>query len=256
MPSRNNSLPGEEQSVVYPDGSALLRPLDPPRSLKAKMFVPVVAACLIGGAVFFGYANAVIGEPQRQQEALQENITRDVALDLPGIAPLLNMSDQDIMSNLQSSGYTIYEKTPIGSNEKGGFEVIKLPSDVSLEQAGLMYVKGIDNLDPSDAGLLLHGSWSLSVDRSAGVNIRVRYADFNSQSVDAAIQNAKAAQGLADAQAEEAGVDDSGNTFQTGKVESDGESYTWRVSVCPLSDIYSVSGLPENAYYVGIRYLK
>lgn len=256
MPSRNNNLPGEEQAVVYPDGSALLRPLDPPRSLKAKMLVPVVAACLIGGAIFLGYANAVIGEPQRQQEALEANITRDVALDLPAIAPLLSMGDQDIMSSLQSSGYTMYEKTPVGSNEKGGFEVIKLPSDVSLEQAGLMYLQGIDNLDPSDAGLLLHGSWSLSVDRSAGVNIRVRYADFNSQTIDAAIQNAKAAQGLADIQAEEAGVDDSGNTFQTGKAESNGETYTWRVSVCPLSDIYSVSGLPEDAYYVGIRYMK
>ena len=256
MPSRNNRYPGEEQSVVYPDGSALLRPLDPPRSLKAKMLVPVVAACLIGGAVFLGYANAIIVEPQRQQEALEENITRDVALDLPAIAPLLSMGDQDIMNSLQTSGYTMYEKTPIGSNEKGGFEVIKLPSDVSLEQAGLMYIMGIDNPDPSDAGLLLHGSWSLSVDRSAGVNIRVRYADFNSQTIDAAIQNAKAAQGLADVQAEEAGVDDSGNTFQTGKVESNGESYTWRISVCPLSDIYSVSGLPENSYYVGIRYMK
>ncbi|MBR3690386.1 MAG: teichoic acid transporter, partial [Eggerthellaceae bacterium] len=144
MPSRNNNLSGEEQAVVYPDGSALLRPLDPPRSLKAKMLVPVVAACLIGGAIFLGYANAVIGEPQRQQEALEANITRDVALDLPAIAPLLSMGDQDIMSSLQSSGYTMYEKTPLGSNEKGGFEVIKLPSDVSLEQAGLMYLQGID----------------------------------------------------------------------------------------------------------------
>ncbi len=245
-----------EQGVVYPDGSALLRPLDPPRSLKAKMLIPVLVAGLVGAGAFASYLNAVIGEPQRQQEALEANITRDVALDLPAIAPLLSQSDQDMLSSLQSSGYTLYEKTPIGSNEKGGFEVIKLPSDVSLEQAGLMYLQGVDNLDPSDAGLLLHGSWSFAVDRSAGTNIRVRYADFNSKSIDSAIQNAKAAEGLADLQAEEAGVDDSGNTYQTGTLALGEETCTWRVSVCPLSDIYSVSGLPEDAYYVGIRFMK
>lgn len=256
MNSHNDIPRDDEQGVVYPDGSALLRPLDPPRSLKAKMLIPVLAACLVGGGAFFSYINAVIGEPQRQQEALEANITRDVALDLPAVAPLLNLSDQDIMNSLNGAGYTLYEKTPIGTNEKGGFEVIKLPADVSIEQAGLMYLQGIDNLDPSDAGLLLHGSWSLSVDRSAGANIRVRYADFNSKSIDAAIQNAKAAEGLADVQAEEAGVDDSGNTYQAGVIESEDGSYTWRVSVCPLSDIYAVSGLPNDAYYVGIRFMK
>lgn len=256
MPSQHNLLQETNQPVVYLDGTPLQRPLDPPRGLKAKMLIPVLAACLIGGVAIFSYVNTVIGEPQRQVEALQENIARDVALDLPELSSLVTLSDQDMLDSLNSAGYTLYEKTPIGTNDKGGFEVIKLPSDVSLEQAGLLYMQGVDNLDPSDAGLLLHGSWTFSVDRSAGTNLRVRYADFSSTTVDAAIQNAKAAQGLADLQADEAGVDDSGNTYQAGTLQIGEETYTWRVSVCPLSDIYSVAGLPENSLYVGIRIIK
>ena len=42
---------------------------------------------------------------------------------------------------------------------------------------------------------------------------------------------------------------------QIGEGE-DAETYSWRVSVVPLSEVYSVAGLPENALFVGIRFTK
>ncbi len=43
------------------------------------------------------------------------------------------------------------------TDPNGGFEVIKLPADVSLEEAGLMYVQGIDKLSAGDAVKLFEG---------------------------------------------------------------------------------------------------
>ena len=44
-----------------------------------------------------------------------------------------------------------------------------------------------------------------------------------------------------------------GNTFQTGTVDIDNVTYTWRVSAAPLSGKYDIKGLPSTAAYVGIR---
>ena len=62
------------------------------------------------------------------------------------------------------------------------------------------------------------------------------------------------AEGLENAKVTDSGVDDSGNTYQAGTVKSDGEKYTWRVSVIDLSEVYDISGLPNTAFFVGIRF--
>ena len=46
-------------------------------------------------------------------------------------------------------------------------------------------------------------------------------------------------------------TDEVGNTFQTGTVDIDDVTYTWRVSAAPLSDKYDIEGLPSTAAYVG-----
>lgn len=241
-------------SIRYLDDSGLNRPLDMPAQVRRGLLVALALACIIGAAMIFRYFDSIIGAPQRDQEAMQENLAREVSLDLPQLVSFMTMGDQDIMASLNSTGYTIYEKTPVGANEAGGFEVIKLPEGVSLEEAGLVYLAGMSNASAADASRLLNGSWTLSVDRSSGTSMRVRYADFASGSADATIQNAKAAEGLSEIQAAEAGVDDAGNTYQAGTVDMNGETYSWRVSVIALSEVYEVSGLPDDALFVGIRF--
>ena len=71
--------------------------------------------------------------------------------------------------------------------------------------------------------------------------------------VDAAVQSALATEGLTDSTIEDSGEDTAGNTYVMGTITGDAGTYSWRVSALPLSKIYSVNGLPENAVYVGIR---
>ena len=49
-------------------------------------------------------------------------------------------------------------------------------------------------------------------------------------------------------------MDDSGNTYQAGVVSTDNGTYNWRVSVIELDEVYDISGLPNTAFYVVIRF--
>lgn len=241
--------------VRYFDGAELSRPLEMPPVVRYVALGAMVVAAILGGILLFHWVDQITNEPLRQQEALQQNLTREVSLDLPSLATLMPQSDEEVMTTLTEAGYTLYERTPVGTNPDGGFEVIKLPADVTLEEAGLMYVKGIDKLSAPDAVRLLKGAWTLTVSRKNGTDMRVRYADFESGTIEKAIQNAMVSEGLENANVIDSGVDDSGNTYQTGTVATeDGTTYTWRVSVIDLSKVYSISGLPNTAYYVGIRF--
>lgn len=61
-------------------------------------------------------------------------------------------------------------------------------------------------------------------------------------------------EGLENAEVTDSGVDDSGNTYQAGVVSTDNGTYNWRVSVIELDEVYDISGLPNTAFYVGIRF--
>ena len=213
----------------------------------------VVAAVI--GCLFLGrYFDQIMNEPIRQQQTLQENLAREVSYDFPLLSSLMPLSDEEIMTALTDAGYTLYERTPVGTDPDGGFEVIKLPADVSLEEAGLMYVQGIDKLSAGDAVKLLKGAWTLTVSRKAGDDMRLRYADFASGTIEKAVQGAMQVEGLENAEVTDSGVDDSGNTYQAGVVSTDNGTYNWRVSVIELDEVYDISGLPNTAFYVGIRF--
>lgn len=238
-----------EGPVRYLDASSLLRPSALSRKQLALVAALVAAAAVIGGTFLFNVIDSVVRAPEREEAAIQENLTRDVALDLPQLTAYASSSDADILQSFADAGFATYEI----SADENGFDVLKLPTDVSVEQAGLMYVQGISNLSATDASLLLNGSWRMTVDRTSGTDMRVRYADFTSGSVDAAVAAAIEAEGLGGSTMGESGTDDSGNTFQAGNVEVGGETYSWRVSAIALSSVYDISGLPEAAIYVGVR---
>ncbi len=214
----------------------------------------LLVAAVLGGMFLYNWIDQITNEPLRQQEALQENLAREVTLDLPSLAALMPMDDATMMATLTEAGYTLYERTPVGTNPEGGFEVIKLPADLSVEEAGVMYLTGIDKLSAADAVRLLKGAWTMDVSRKAGESIRLRYADFESGTIEKAVQSAMAAEGLESAEVTDNGVDDSGNTYQAGTVATDNGTYNWRVSVIELSEVYDISGLPNTAYFVGIRF--
>lgn len=239
----------EEGAVRHLDGSSLLRPSALSRMQMLFVAALVAVAAVIGGTVVFRTVDSLVHAPEREQQAIQDNLARDVSLDLPQLTAYAQAGDADILQSLADAGFSTYEI----SADESGFDVLKLPADVSVEQAGLMYVQGISNLSAKDASLLLNGSWRMTVDRTSGTDMRVRYADFSSGSVSAAVSAAIEAEGLGASTFGESGVDDSGNTFQAGTVEAGGATYAWRVSAIPLSAVYDINGLPETAVYVGVR---
>lgn len=244
----------ENENIRYLDAGVLSRPLDMTPRVRAGMLVAMAAAAVIGGFILFQYFDAVVNAPQREQAALEENLARDVSLELPALASFVYMSDEEVMGALNASDTTIYERVPVGTSEDGSFEVIKLPEGVSIADAGVMYLTGIENLSTSDMVKLLNGAWTLTVNHSGEANVSVHYADFASLSVQEAVQSAIEQAGLGNEEIVEAGVDDSGNTYAEGTVSDGVNTCSWRVSAISLDEVYEISGIPSNATYVGIRF--
>ena len=250
-----------EGSVKYIDGSSLARPFELPRKSYALAGVFIVVAALIGAFMLAKYFDGVYGAPARAEQTVADNLARDVSYDIPNLTTFMESSDDTIKQSLIDAGYTTYETTKEGEYPDGGFDIVKLPSDVSLAEAGVMYASGISSLSATDASRLLKGSWTLSVNRSGTTDMRLKFADFSSGGVDAAIQNAMTASGLAEAPIAEApiadsGTDNAGNTYRSGTIEANGTTYDWRVSAIPLSSVYKIKGLPDTAIYVGVRMTK
>ncbi len=238
--------------VRYLDGSSLARPFDMPRHTTAIAAAFVLAAALIGAVMLYNVLDSVTGAPAREAESVQNNLSRDVAYDLPVLSTLMEQDNETIKQTFADAGLIVYDKTDAEQNPDG-LELVKIPSDVSEAEAALYYAQGVSKLSAVDASRLLKGSWTLSVNRSEYTDMRVKFADFSSGSVDAAVKAAIAAEGLEDSVMGDAGTDDAGNTYQAGTVEVDGTSYSWRVSAIALSSVYKIAGLPDTAVYVGVR---
>lgn len=240
----------QEGSVRYLDGKGLRRPLDPPQLVQRGMAAFALVAVVVGGWLLFQWVDRVYLAPAGEQEALQRNLTREVSADIPVLSSLMPLDDAAMMQTFTDAGFTLYERVPLGTNAEGGFDVVKLPSDVPLEEAGLLYLQGINNISAASAAKLLNGSWDLEVSRKSGTVLRLHYADFTATDADSAIFSAMESQGLDSTMVTDSGVDDAGNTYQAGTADG----YTWRISVIGLSEVYKSSGLPATAQYVGIRF--
>lgn len=250
--SRKKARPRSHgETVIYPDAEVLTRPLEMPRNVRLGLVGALAAAAIIG-AVFLGwYLDGVVNEPKRQQESITEALSADVPYDLPSLYSLMPLDDAGILATLQEAGLSLYEMP--AKEGSTVYRLIKLPADMNAADAGALYLAGIDNIGAAEAARLLNGSWDLQVDRSSGTNMVLHYADFKSGTVDAAVQSALATEGLTDSSIEDSGEDTAGNTYVMGTISGDAGTYSWRVSALPLSKIYNVNGLPENAVYVGIR---
>ncbi len=253
---RESEYSDVEGSVKYLDGSGLSRPFDFPRTSYKVVGVLLVIAAIIGAFMLMKYFDSIFGAPARAEQTVQENIARNVSYDLPNLASLMESDDATIKQGFTDAGYTIYETTKDGQYPDGGFDLVKLPADVSLVDAGTMYASGISSLSASDASRLLKGSWTLTVNRTGTTDMRLKFADFTSGSVDEAINLAMDAEGLTEAAIVDSGTDDAGNTYKSGTVSANGSTYTWRISAIPLSSVYKIKGLPDTSVYVGVRMTK
>lgn len=253
-PYAAESVPGfENDNIRYLDARPLTRPFVVPESVGRRMLPLLIAGIVIGALLLFWYFNSVVNASARDAAQVQENIAREVSLDLPVLSTLMPLDDEDVMATLQGTGDTLFEKTPIGQGPDGSFEVIRLPEGVSLADAAAAYAAGLDRISAATATRLLNGAWRLAVTRASGTDMYVGYADFKSHEAQAAITQALASQGIATSDVADSGVDQLGNTYSTGTVTVDGQTYNWRVSVVPLDSMYEIRDLPSDVQYVGIR---
>ena len=244
------SAPGE--AIRYPDARGLWRPQTMPIPQRLLACVFLIAALVIGYFIANKVIDEVVGGPQRAAAQVEANLARDVALDLPRLADYALLSDEDIYATLASTGLPLFDANE-GDDVAAGLNLVKIPSDMTIEQAKPLYARGVGSLSALDASMLLNGSWRLTTERISGMSIRVRFCDFDSGTPQGAVQSAVAAEGLDATTLGEAGVDGSGNTFQQGTVDLGGQVFSWQVSACPLSDVYEIEGLPDTAMYVGVH---
>lgn len=239
--------------VSYYDASALSRPITMPKKLYPAMAVFVAIA--IAAAAFLGLKindNVVHGDDKLKAQVL-EIANRGVEQDTPVLTDFVDYSDKDLINYMSGKGYTYVDMNEINTASDYTLDLFKLPSDMTIEEAGAAFTDGISTLDTKTACKLLTGSWRFNVTRNNGFSYSVRFADFESESANSAIQKAIEQQGLNETTMTETGKDGSGNVFQSGEITIDGYYYTWTVSACDLNEVYKVSGIPSTSQYVGVR---
>ena len=240
--------------VRHWDAEPLLRPQTPSKGGRLYIAALAVVAVVVGGVLLFQHFDTTYHAAARSEATVQENLSRDVSLDLPFVASLVVLDDATVASVLQEQGYPVYVASSSAITAGADLDIIKLPSDVPLEEAALMYLAGVGSMSAEDASRILNGSWRLTCSRIDTTSMRVSYVDFDNLSLETAVNAAIAAQAFDPASVTDSGVDESGNTYSTGTIAlANGAVGTWRVSAIALSSVYSIDGLPDTAIYVGIR---
>lgn len=241
-----------EGNVAYLDGTRLSRPIDMSKPQRIFVVVLVGIGIIIGAFIIKDTVVRTIQSTVLAEQTISDNISRPASLEsLPSLVSLIDLSDEEIVAALEQTGDTFY-RTPEAS-EAASLALRRVPADVTLDEASSLFARGMGSLTASEATRLLTGSWMLTMERVSSPSVVVRYADFSTGNTQTALLNALEKEAFDRNAMTEQGEDDSGNTFMTGTLATEASSCVWRISALPLSDVYSISGLPANACYVGIR---
>ena len=239
-------------NVMYLNSEPLKRSFSMPLSHKLIALFFAAAALIISWVIVDNTLFAAQRAAVASQQAIENNLKRPGSLEsLPNMATLINYDDGEIDWYFSEAGYTVLDYGAL--LQADGFMRWKIPSDMTAEEASPLLAQGIGSLNAEQGSKIMCGSWYYANNRDTTTTMVVRYFDFSTGDAAVAVHNAMLQQGFNPESITENGVDDSGNTFCAGTLNSDGTDCTWRISALPLDDIYSISGLPEDAVYVGIR---
>lgn len=239
-------------NVAYLDGEPLNRPISMPMGQRIFALVIVIAAIILGALFVNATVLSSIREAEAARQAISDNLAREASIDtIPIMTEIVTKDDDEIVEQFKRDGYTVFDATSLSNTDD--MVLYKLANDIGTQEAAGMLTQGINGLTAAQATKLLNGSWYFSAERSGGTSMVVRYADFTTADPQAAVMKAITKEGFDASAISESGVDDSGNTYSMGVVEVDKKAYTWKVSALPLSDMYSITNMPEEACYVGVR---
>jgi hypothetical protein len=237
--------------VVYPGANLPDANFTFPKNNRKLLSIFVIVACLVGAIAIFAFVETVFIAPAAESATIEEKISAATPTTLPKLSSFIGLTDAEIYASLTADGNTYYEVAQTDGSLN--YEVMKIPADLTLVDAAAYYAEGISNLSALHAFELLDGSWDLEIDRETGETIKIHWADFTSTDAEEAVATAATNQGFDVASATGNGVDSSGNTYIEGSFIQNSTTYSWRVSAIELSEIYSVSGLPDTSLYLGIR---
>ncbi len=244
-------------SVRYMEAPALRRGLHIPSNIKGLIALLGLAALALATLVGMKTYSDVVNAPARYAESIQEAISTGPGLELPVLNNFIDSDNAGIRETFASTGYALIDVDAMYADEgeeldPNSMDMVKVPSDTDYDMNVDLFRNNLRRSEVTDAAHFLAGSWRFTSFTANGVDLKVKYADMNSASIEDAIAAAIAAQGWTDSAFGESGVDQSGNTFQNGTIQINDRTMHWSVSVCPLDEVYSVNGLPD-AFYVGSR---
>lgn len=239
-------------NVAYLDGAPLRRPFEMPAAKKVVLGIVVLVAIGLGAVFVNSTVLSTMREHAAAEQAIKDNLARPASIDsLPKMKKLVNLNDAGIKEAFDEAGYTIYDASNLGDSED--LILYRIPEDMTLEEAEQYYSQGVSSLDAVQATKLLNGAWQFVAERSGVTTMVVRYADFTTGDPQVALENALAKTKFDPESVTDSGVDDSGNTYQIGSLKAGDTTCAWKISALPLSDMFSISGMPEDACYIGIR---
>lgn len=257
MHRKSNIKTVQSGAVSYMDGRDLGKSMSLSKKSYPLLLALAVAAIILALIIGLRINSNVVHYDDKMQASFMETVNRGVDQNVPVLADYVNYNDDEMKSKFSDAGINYVDMNEINGTNEYSMDVFSLPSDMTAEDASTAFTNGISKLDSQTAAKLLSGSWRLFITRESDGHFvyNVKYADFKSEGANAAIQAAIEQQGLADSTMGESGTDTNGNTFQDGTTTVDGYDYKWTVSACPLNDVYKVAGIPENAQYVGVKFV-
>lgn len=253
-----DSGPAQSGSIHYMSAPAVRRGMRIPRNIKLAIAGIGVAALVVASLLGMRMYHDIVSAPARYAESIAVAINDGLDLHLPTLNNFVGSDGAAIRDTLAQSGYTTIDVDALYANEgeeldPNTIDLVKIPSDVEYDRAVELFKSNLRRTDVTEAAHFLAGTWRFTSYSSEGVDLKVKYADFGSNTIEESIMTAIAAQGWSDSTFGESGVDQSGNTYQNGTIQVNDHALHWSVSVCPLDEVYNVNGLPENSYYVGAR---
>ncbi len=248
--------------VIYLDGSSMLRPQRPTKSVIGFAAVVVVVALILSSSMAYKAIDKILHGEENRISQIEQLLHRDVTLHLPHLTDLIHMDDTSLLQFLNDNGYRFIDLDTLAAEAQNieyvdnpGVDVVCTPSDVDPDKTKAVYAKGINGADALTVAQYYNTSWHLINDIDNAV-LSVKYTDFVSTTPEEALDTAMETQGWLENEhviVEDEGVDEADNMYRSGTVHTDTGDFSWRISTCLFSAAYDVSDLPETTHYVGIR---
>ena len=260
MAKRTDPFTSQTEGMRYYDAPALRVPFGRYGRLRETMpflLIILAIALALGVFAFFHINDNVVYASNRQQESIEQAVDSLPPLTSPDLAFYKRYENVDIRNSIVNTGfqYVDYEALANGGEvvDETVLDVAQMPLSLTEEEWTIAATQSPDRLSPVKASLFLADSWRLTFYRTGMGDIKVKYADFDSATIEDAIQKAIETQGWQHSTYTENGTDNIGNTFQNGTIVIDDYTYRWSVNACPLNEAFSISGLPEHSWYISAR---